>query len=406
MRIVVIGQGNVGTVLASALVHAGITVEVVGRKAHPIVPLTSADGVFCCVPDAALPTVAARILEWPAAEPFHIVHCAGAYGPDVLGDVSPHHAVALHPFQTIGKGAVASVLRSIPWGLTCAAGANAWAERLVAVLEGTVVDVPNDDAARARYHALAVLSCNVVQAMLETVRSLGEADGYDVAALIGPIVRTTVDVAMAAMAGGQEVPMTGPVMRADAATIRRHLDSLPPVASDVYRLAQSAVATVVAERGATAPFTEIQLVLPLATVQTVVIYVMRRNGAERQVLTFTKPFGEGSGMQVPCGTIGLAETALAAAHRALEENSGITGATLQLVTTCTVDGRTMHVFAMDVRQAAKPVPMEEWTHWNHGNGAYAGQQVLYAWKSLSEAESLLQGYAGTWLRQAANEVWG
>lgn len=406
MRIVIIGQGNLGAVLASALVHAGITVDVVGRNAHPTFALTASDGVFCCVPDAALPSVAARISTWQAAQPFHIVHCAGAYGPDILGTVHPHHAIALHPFQTIGKGAAASVLRSIPWGLTCQDTARDWAERLVAVLDGTVVDVPNNAAVRARYHALAVLSCNVMQAMLETVRCVGMADGLRVAELIGPIVRTTVDAALRAMDSGQEVSITGPVQRADAVTIQRHMEWLPPVASDVYRLAQSAVATVVAERLAAAPFKEVRSVLPMAVVHKALVYVLRRNGAEQQVLVFTKPFVDGSGMQVPRGTIGIAETALAAALRELEEESGIAGGDVQFVAAATVDNVRLHVFAMDALRAGTAVPTDGFTHWIGGSGEDAGQQLLYEWLPLTEAESRLDGYAATWLRQAAQCLWG
>lgn len=235
MRCFIVGRGRLGTTLASALADVGVDVALSSHEDVPASPLGHGDAVFLTVPDAAIAAVAARVTQWPTVAPYHLVHCAGVLGTDVLGR-GGYVPVAMHPFQTIEQGAPAAALRGIPWGVSGSAQAVEWARTIVDTLNGTAIVIPDTEASRARYHATAVLACNMVQTYLRAAQMLAIEQGIDAATLLGPIVRTTVEQALRAMQGGRNVPLTGPVVRGDAATIERHLESLPPELAAIHRL--------------------------------------------------------------------------------------------------------------------------------------------------------------------------
>jgi predicted short-subunit dehydrogenase-like oxidoreductase (DUF2520 family) len=241
MRCIIVGRGRLGTALATALAEAGVNVDLISHNGTPEVPLAQGDAVFLTVPDAAIAAVAARVAQWPADAPYHLVHCAGVMGTSVLGS-GPFIPLALHPFQTIEQGAPANVLRSIPWGASGNTQALEWAGNVVKILDGTVVEIPDTEADRARYHATAVLACNMVQTYLRAAQMLANQQGIDAATLLGPIVRTTVEQALRAMEQGRHVPLTGPVVRGDVETIRRHIESLPSHLAAIHKAGIEATA--------------------------------------------------------------------------------------------------------------------------------------------------------------------
>lgn len=234
MRCIIVGRGRLGTTLAAALAEAGVDVAVYSHAEIPKRPLTDGDAVFLTVPDAAIAAVAARVAQWPSVAPFHLIHCAGVLGTAVLGS-GDYIPVAMHPFQTIEHGAPACVLRGIPWGVSGTDAAVAWASTVVGILGGMVVNIPDTAEARARYHATAVMACNAVQTYLRAAQMLAAEQGIDAALLLGPIVRTTVEQSLRAMERGDDVPLTGPVVRNDSETIDLHLRSLPPQLAAIHK---------------------------------------------------------------------------------------------------------------------------------------------------------------------------
>jgi len=247
MRLFIVGRGRLGTTLATALAQAGANVELLSHNESPSHPIGAADGVFLTVPDAAIAAVAASVTLWPCSAPYHLVHCAGALGTEVLG-VSGVVPVAMHPFQTIEQGASESVLRNIPWGVSGTADALAWARQIVDLLGGTMIAIPDTDSDRAKYHATAVMACNALQTYLRAAQMLAGEQGIDASMLLGPIVRTTVEQALRAMEQGQEVPITGPVARGDANTTQRHLESLPPHLAAIHKAGLEATELVLGKR--------------------------------------------------------------------------------------------------------------------------------------------------------------
>jgi predicted short-subunit dehydrogenase-like oxidoreductase (DUF2520 family) len=95
------------------------------------------------------------------------------------------------------------------------------------------VAVPDDK--KVLYHAAAVFASNYLVALEgvaeELLQNAGLAAG-DARAALGPLMRAALDHALAT---GARDALTGPVSRGDAATVRRHLEALPPEAERLYR---------------------------------------------------------------------------------------------------------------------------------------------------------------------------
>jgi predicted short-subunit dehydrogenase-like oxidoreductase (DUF2520 family) len=184
--------------------------------------------------DHAIAPVAARISR--ALEPGTVAcHFAGSLGLGPLKAVldSGGRGCALHPVQAVPD--VAAGVARLPgstWGLTCSEGMRAWTRKLVAgELEGTPIEVPED--ARPVWHAAAVTTSNGIAALIATGEAmLGTIGVDDPAAALAPLAAGTV--ANAAVRGGGEA-LTGPVLRGEGPTVKRHLEALGDAAPDLVR---------------------------------------------------------------------------------------------------------------------------------------------------------------------------
>ena len=89
---------------------------------------------------------------------------------------------------------------------------------------------------RPLYHASAVMSCGALVALLRSAAALWQSMGVDqetaFRSLI-PLARTTLENAAAL---GPQAALTGPVVRGDVATIRRHLEALQSLAPELLSL--------------------------------------------------------------------------------------------------------------------------------------------------------------------------
>jgi predicted short-subunit dehydrogenase-like oxidoreductase (DUF2520 family) len=128
--------------------------------------------------------------------------------------------------------------------------AAAWAERLVALLDGLALHIPA--ASRPLYHAAAVMAGNYPLALMSAaVMLMGEA-GVDEAAArraLEPLARTSVENAFRL---GPAAALTGPIARGDADTVRGHLAALarlPAAVESLYRAAGLATLEIARQRG-------------------------------------------------------------------------------------------------------------------------------------------------------------
>jgi predicted short-subunit dehydrogenase-like oxidoreductase (DUF2520 family) len=218
----IIGQGRVGTALASALKAGGANSEYTIRG--PLARGADAAGagaVLLCVPDHEIAAAASLIAPGPL-----VGHCSGATALDVL---APHEAFSLHPLMTVAgpgttfAGAGAAIAGSAPRALR-------FAHRLAEALGMQAVEI--EDADRAAYHAAASIASNFLITLEAAAERVADSAGVERALLV-PLVRATVEN-WANL--GPERALTGPVARGDRATVAAQRAAVAERAGDLLPL--------------------------------------------------------------------------------------------------------------------------------------------------------------------------
>jgi predicted short-subunit dehydrogenase-like oxidoreductase (DUF2520 family) len=249
LSVALIGAGRVGTAVAQLLRQRGHRIVGVwsrspesasraagylGAKTFQLHSGVSCDLALIGASNGSIAPLAARIS--PSLGPGTVAcHFAGSFGLGPLKAVldSGAHGCALHPVQAVPD--VAAGVARLPgsaWGVTCSEGINEWARALVAgELGGTPVEVPED--ARPLWHAASVTASNGIAALLATGEAMLVTIGVDdPAAVLAPLAAGTV--ANAGERGGGAA-LTGPVVRGEGPTVKRHLEALAVAAPDLVR---------------------------------------------------------------------------------------------------------------------------------------------------------------------------
>ena len=247
-----IGAGALATTLAVALSAVGWKVDAVASRSYAsalrlarLIPGCSAESepqtvvgrcriVFLTVPDDVIAQMASS-LDWLAN--WGVVHCSGAGTTELLSPAATAGALcgSFHPLQTFtplpmneNASVLAAVAQARLEGVTFAVEGKGWLrntlDAMASDLGGGTIEV--EPADRPLYHASAVMSCGALVALLRSAAALWQKMGVDeetaLRAII-PLARTTLENAAVL---GPEVAATGPVVRGDVATLRRHLEAL------------------------------------------------------------------------------------------------------------------------------------------------------------------------------------
>lgn len=247
--VAVIGTGNWGSSLISALQQSGLgTCEVVGTNSWRKAKL-EARILWICVPDAAIAGVAEKIVarRGTRLRGQLVVHSSGALSASVLE--TPRRAgariAAVHPVMTFPTRTVVP-LNGVMFGIE-ASRANVRRElsALTRRLGGVPFTIqPN---AKALYHAAGVLASPLLVSSLTAAIEAAQLAGLDVETAT-PWVRALAETTVAnVFTRGPRRSFSGPFARGDAEIIRLHLQALAahPVLADVYcSLARHAVAVL------------------------------------------------------------------------------------------------------------------------------------------------------------------
>jgi predicted short-subunit dehydrogenase-like oxidoreductase (DUF2520 family) len=275
-KIAIVGPGRVGTALAYELARAGYVLdEIVLRKkirgnsrvrqlcstiATKAVTLKtarfSADVIWICVPDGKIAEVALEIASkhpstirrqigeksWKGKIVFH---SSGALTSSELDSLRKLGATvaSVHPLMTFVRGSEPS-LEGVPMGIEGDFVAVRAAKKIARELGAEPFIVRKEN--KAAYHAWGTFSSPLFLAFLvvteDVARQAGVASPAARKKKMLPILRQTlanyVDL-------GPSKAVSGPIMRGDSETVRKHLKSLGtiPQARDVYiALAKSALA--------------------------------------------------------------------------------------------------------------------------------------------------------------------
>lgn len=268
----IVGAGAVGTALGLALSRAGWPVAAIASRdearrehfrslvpgargfAEAIALLDEVELIILAVPDDALPGLAAELRMYGGQA---MVHTSGALGAEVLeaARAAGTQVGGFHPLVAFAdtERAVAAL-----HGATIAIeGDDELAELLARMAEAIgATAVRLAPGSKAAYHAAAMLSAGGFVALLDAIAELGRVAGLDEAgalAIYGGLVEQTLGNARAL---GIARALTGPMVRGDLGTIRRHLEVLARDAPDVlplYRAVAEREVAIAESRGALAP---------------------------------------------------------------------------------------------------------------------------------------------------------
>ncbi|MEU9832511.1 DUF2520 domain-containing protein [Streptosporangium sp. NPDC048047] len=248
----VVGAGRVGSALGAALARAGHRIvaasgvsdssreratERLGvTPCRPEEVVAQSDLVLLTVPDDVLPDLVSGLAGTGAdLRGKMVAHTSGAYGLGVLDPAAKAGALplALHPVMTFtGRDDDLRRLVGISYGVTAPGPLRPVAEALVIEMEGEPVWI--EDADRPLYHAaLAGAANHMVTLVAESADLLGRIGVEQPGRMLGPLLGAALDnVLRLGLAG-----LTGPVVRGDAGTVRKHIDALilaAPEAADAY----------------------------------------------------------------------------------------------------------------------------------------------------------------------------
>lgn len=238
----IIGMGNVGPAIGSALRASGAQIVGVAARSEqavdradamlPGIPILSEDEVaskaeilILAVPDAQVEPLAKRLVESGGIRPgMVVIHLAGALGLEALEPAQRIGAItiALHPAMTFsGTSLDVQRLQNCPIAYTTSPLAQPVARALIEYLGGRALAVEN--SARPLYHAaLAHVANHLVTLVVEGEKALAQAGVEDASATLRPLVEAAVERALTEGIAG----LTGPVARGDERTVASHLEAL------------------------------------------------------------------------------------------------------------------------------------------------------------------------------------
>ncbi|QPK81037.1 DUF2520 domain-containing protein [Schaalia sp. ZJ405] len=238
----IIGMGHVGPIIGSALRAAGHTIVAVSassersrERADAILPgvpieevpsvIEHSEVVILAVPDDQIAPLVSGLAEMGAWRTGHIViHLSGAHGVSILQPAADRGAIplAIHPAMTFsGWSADVQRLVGTPFAVTAAAPFLPIAQALVVEMGGEPVVVP--ESQRTLYHAGLAFGANFLGTLVvQTLRILEQAGIDDPRQYVRPLLTAALDRALTEGLSG----VSGPVVRADAGTIARHMRAL------------------------------------------------------------------------------------------------------------------------------------------------------------------------------------
>lgn len=212
----------------------------VGARIATTGPLRS-DVLWICVTDDAIGRMARELARrWSGRI---ALHSSGALSSAELAPLRKKGAAvaSLHPMMTFVERATPS-LAGVPFAVEGDPAAVRVGRRIAEDLGGSVFSIAS--RGKTLYHAMGSFSSPLVIATLAMAERIGQAAGIakkHVPKVIEPILRQTLKNYWR---GGAAKAFSGPIVRADLRTVRRHLRELRkvPGARAIYvALARSAV---------------------------------------------------------------------------------------------------------------------------------------------------------------------
>ena len=267
-KIGIIGAGRVGSSFASATYPDGEIVAASSRRPEhrawlskrlPNIAIVDnaikvaqlADLIFITTSDAAIKPVCDSI-QWQPHH--HVIHCSGALTLSVLEAARNAGArvAGFHPLQTFPGYGNPDRLSNIGYAIDCNDEAlTAWLQSFASSHNSNTFTIEGETA-HAAYHASAVLACGLLAGLVGISAELWQHAGIDrerALQLLAPILKSTIE---AIADDGLPDAISGPYVRGDVETIRKHLNitqALNPETSRAYAALALAQLHIADEKG-------------------------------------------------------------------------------------------------------------------------------------------------------------
>ena len=263
LSIAIIGAGNLGTALALGLLEAGHRIETViarsqgkslvqarhlARQTGALAVLSAdkaqARVLWFCVPDSEIAPVATSLAGKFDGRGRIALHSSGALSSRELEPLRKRGtAVAsVHPLMTFVRGSRPS-LAGVSFAIEGDPAAVRVARRIVRDLGGSSYSISKEQ--KDAYHAWGTFASPLLTALLATTERVAAMAGVKSKAarrrMLTILQQTVTNYGNLGAAAG----FSGPIVRGDVETVRRHLDALrnAPVPREVYvALARAALA--------------------------------------------------------------------------------------------------------------------------------------------------------------------
>jgi len=253
-RVAIVGAGNLGSALALSLRRAGFAVDAViarpteksigkarrlarqiGAQVLSDTADLKAELVWFCVPDSQIGRAAATLAQGFRWKGVVALHSSGALTSDELGPLRQRGAAvaSVHPLMTFVPGS-RPALDGVPFAIEGDRRAVQSARRIVRELGGQPFAIRKQD--KAAYHTWGTFASPLLTALLATTERVAISAGVkrkDAVRRMVPILRQTL--ANYAERGAAR-SFSGPIIRGDVDTVKRHLKVLKsiPTARAVY----------------------------------------------------------------------------------------------------------------------------------------------------------------------------
>lgn len=206
----------------------------------------SADVIWICAGDSGIAAAAEALAERRNWAGKTALHSSGALSSGELKPLRERGAsvASIHPMMTFVRQARPE-LAGVTFAVEGDAGAVGLARRIARALGGRVVGI--ETHRKAIYHAFGAFTSPLVIATLAAAERVAQKAGLPRRAARAAIVPILLQTIRNYVASGPAEAFSGPLVRGDVQTVRRHLEvlkSAPEARAAYVALARSALKTL------------------------------------------------------------------------------------------------------------------------------------------------------------------
>lgn len=186
--------------------------------------------IIIAVPDSAIHNVSVALADrfGKNLKDKYVVHTSGVLGREILSPCEEQGAsiASLHPFQSFYFESD-NPLPDIRWGIDSTDEDYPLYASFVQLLYGFPVRLTDKSTKeKALYHAVASAASNYMTSIIQLANKIADSANIDSNQFLPPIAKTTLGNNLRGLTDSKSIPLTGPVSRADAGTIKLHIDAM------------------------------------------------------------------------------------------------------------------------------------------------------------------------------------